>query len=103
MPIKMTKIRKSAKGQECMVRLVGVCNGNAETTIFAHFRELALGCGTSHKPNDLFGAYACSSCHDVLDGRSKTAYERDWIIAEFRRAVMYTQKALLDMGLIKLA
>ena len=32
----MSKLRKSAKGQLCLVRLPGVCNHNAETTVLAH-------------------------------------------------------------------
>lgn len=67
----MSGIRKAAKGQRCQVRLPGICNHNPETVVLAHYR-LAGMCGTGIKPSDLLGAFACSSCHDCIDGRTKT-------------------------------
>ena len=32
---KMTAARREAKGQPCMVRIPGVCNGDPETTVLA--------------------------------------------------------------------
>ena len=61
----MSKLRESAKGQHCMVRLPGVCNGNPETTVLAHLN----GGGMGMKQSDLLGAFACSACHDAVDGR----------------------------------
>jgi Protein of unknown function (DUF1364) len=63
-------LRKLAKGMECQVRLAGICNNNPETTVLAHYR-LAGTCGMGIKPPDLLGAWACSSCHDAIDGRSR--------------------------------
>ena len=57
---KMTEARKSAKGQPCMVRLPGVCNGDPETTVLAHYRMSGY-CGTGMKPPDEMGAWACSA------------------------------------------
>jgi hypothetical protein len=65
------RITKAARGRDCMVRIPGVCNGNPETTVLAHYR-MAGTCGTGMKPNDLQGAWACSACHDEIDGRSGT-------------------------------
>ena len=39
----MSKITKSAMGEECQVRLIGICNYNNETTVFAHYRKGGLG------------------------------------------------------------
>ncbi len=68
----MSKIdrRKEARGQPCMVRIMGVCNHNPETTVLAHYR-LAGYCGAGMKPDDDLGAWCCSACHDVIDGRRK--------------------------------
>lgn len=52
-----------------MVRLPGVCNHNPETTVLAHVRLSGLG-GVGKKPPDLCGAWCCSACHDVVDGRA---------------------------------
>ena len=76
----MSKLTEAARGQQCQVRIPGVCNGNPETTVLAHFR-LAGTCGTGIKPPDLLGSWACSACHDVTDGRTKSD---DWDYDEIR-------------------
>ena len=65
----MSKITQSAKGEECQVRLPGVCNFNPQTTVWAHANGLAAGKGIGKKSPDALGTYACSACHDVIDGR----------------------------------
>ena len=52
-----------------MVRLPGICNFNSETVVLAHIR-LAGVSGMGMKSPDLIGAWACSACHDELDGRT---------------------------------
>lgn len=66
----MTNLRKEAKGRECQVRIVGVCNGNPETVVLAHYRMGGLN-GMGMKPDDIFGAWACERCHSAVDGRLK--------------------------------
>jgi len=68
----LNKLRDLARGQECQVRIPGVCNGDCETTVLAHIRRGGVG-GMGRKPSDLCGVWACSSCHDVIDGRSGKA------------------------------
>ena len=95
---KSSKIRKSARGKDCTVRIPGVCNFNPETTIHAHKN----GGGMGMKENDIFGARCCSACHDVIDGRnSKSAYERVQILKMFYEGIFRTQQQLLDEGLIE--
>jgi len=60
-------LRKHARGQPCRVRLIGVCNGNPETTVLAHLKNGWYG---SLKPPDIIAVHACSACHDAIDGRS---------------------------------
>ncbi|SUH16020.1 putative bacteriophage protein [Salmonella enterica subsp. enterica] len=52
----MANLRKEARGRECQVRIYGVCNGNPETTVLAHYRMAGI-CGTGMKPDDLIGAW----------------------------------------------
>lgn len=66
----MTNLRKAARGRQCMVRLPGVCNGDPSTTVLAHIRRGGVA-GMGMKPPDLVGVWACSACHDVIDGRRK--------------------------------
>ncbi len=68
----MVNLRKAAKGQMCQIRIPGYCNHNPETSVLAHYR-LAGTCGTATKPHDMQAAIACSSCHDLIDGRVKTS------------------------------
>ncbi|GKX47996.1 MULTISPECIES: DUF1364 domain-containing protein [Pectobacterium] len=66
----MTNFKKEARGRDCQIRIPGVCNFNPETTVLAHYR-LAGTCGTGIKPGDIQGAWACSSCHDEIDRRTR--------------------------------
>ena len=94
----MTDLRKLARGQQCMIRIPGVCNGDPETTILAHYRMAGL-CGTGQKPIDECGAWACSSCHDVVDARRSpfpmTKRMRNELHLE---GVMRTLDALAKLG-----
>ena len=67
-------LRKLARGQECFLRLPGICNHNPETTVLAHIRNQWFGGGS--KPPDICGIFACSSCHDEIDGRTRSG--KDW-------------------------
>lgn len=62
----MSKYRKSARGQDCLVRIEGICNFNPETVVLAHLN----GAGMGIKASEIHGAFCCSSCHDELDGRT---------------------------------
>lgn len=92
----MSKIRKSARGQNCQVRIPNVCNFNPETVIHAHMS----GGGMGKKVNDIFGSRCCSNCHDVVDGRVKSTFPREIIHNFFTDGVFRTQQQLFDEGLI---
>jgi len=97
---KQTAIRKSARGQTCQVRVPGVCNHNPETTVLAHMN----GAGMGAKAADHEAAYACSACHEWLDGgyvqQGCSRADRD--LAHLF-GVIRTQRILIDMGLIEVA
>jgi Protein of unknown function (DUF1364) len=96
------RITKAARGRECMVRIDGVCNGNPETVVLAHYR-MAGTCGMGIKPNDLQGAWACSACHDLIDGRARhPGYTRDEIEFMHMEGCFRTLDILIREGLIKL-
>lgn len=90
-------LRKLAMGKQCMVRMPGICNGNDETTILAHYRLSGL-CGTGMKPPDIIGAWCCSDCHDAVDGRRKTPYDYEHLRLWFAEGVFRTQSELIKMG-----
>jgi hypothetical protein len=93
-----------------MIRIPGVCNFNAETTVLAHYRHGGTG-GMGLKPPDLLGAWSCSSCHDVVDGRCRPSRAviqswdtLDWqftVKAWHAEGVMRTLYQLWRLGIIK--
>ena len=89
-------LRKLAKGQPCMIRVPGVCNRNPETTVLAHYR-LGGTCGTGMKPPDMLGAWACSACHDAVDGRVRSTWSRCELRLMHAEAVFRTWAALEEL------
>lgn len=93
----MGKLRKSARGRECQVRLPGVCNFNPETVVLAHL----AGGGMGMKKPDLQGAFCCSSCHDVLDGRVRNnRFTMDELELMHREGIERTQAIWVEEGLV---
>ena len=90
-------VRKSAKGEECSLRLP-CCARDPATTIFAHLRLFGAG-GTGLKPADFAGIYACHLCHDALD-RSDGATAGLWGFEDVLRALMETHRRLHAKGLL---
>ena len=90
-------LRKLAQGKPCMVRLQG-CNGNRETTVLAHYR-LSGYAGMGTKPDDFaFGAWACSACHDIVDGRViKSDHAREIVRLAHAEGCLRTQAELRKM------
>ncbi len=72
----MSALTRAARGQPCLVRIPGVCCGNPETVVAAHYRSVSLGAGTGIKPHDMLSAHACDQCHAAIDGRVKTNFTR---------------------------
>jgi hypothetical protein len=92
------KIRKSAQGKDCTIRIPGVCNFNPETTVSAHVgRKRGMG----SKCHDIHTVYACSDCHDVIDGRVKHKFTPEDIVVFKFDAMEETQLIMLEEGLIK--
>lgn len=91
------KLRDSANGQECTIRLPGICNFDPKTTVLAH-----LPCGmrgTGMKGPDQIAIHACSACHAVIDGPDR------WTVpaADYLRALAETQIRWIESGLLKVA
>jgi len=97
----VSKIRKSARGQDCQLRFPSICNHNPETVVLCHINTPFKG--WSLKSPDLFGVYGCYECHKVLDGQN-TSHEftpeevKIWAF----EGMIRTQKILMDEGLIKI-
>ncbi|MDQ6988481.1 MAG: DUF1364 domain-containing protein [Mariprofundaceae bacterium] len=93
------KLRKSAQGQDCTLNIVGVCNYNTETTVLAHLPSDMAGMGS--KSPDFCACFACSDCHDVIDGRVmnvEAVVHREFYML---RAQVRTLKIWIEEGLIE--
>ncbi|OEY68011.1 nuclease domain-containing protein [Marinobacter sp. X15-166B] len=93
---KSSRIRQSARGMECQVRVPGVCNRDPDTVVLAHLN----GAGVGMKNPDWQAAYACSACHSWLDGgytQTVTRHYRDLLHLE---GVIRSQPLMVDEGLI---
>lgn len=98
---KQTKITKSARGEECSLRL-GWCS-SSETVVLAHIgRDRGMGI----KCSDHFAVYACSNCHDIIDGRTSLHaveschHDTLNLDREKLRALEETQAKLINKGLL---
>lgn len=99
---KTSKIRQSARGEDCTINLEGVCNYNPETVVWAHSNDQKHGKGMGLKANDEWGAYACFSCHSCVDGQSKRP---SWLTKEdvdlaFDFAIEKSRAILMRKGLL---
>ncbi len=50
------------------------------------------------KPDDEQGAWACSSCHDAIDARTKTEFDRETLRLYHAEGVFRTQTILRKEG-----
>ena len=92
----MANLRKLARGRDCQIRIPGICNGNPDTVVLCHIP----GGGMGGKQPDMLGAWGCSSCHNVVDGRSNTTYPRELLMLWLLEGMVRTQQILLDEGAI---
>ena len=95
----MSKIRESARGEDCQVRIIGVCSNDPQMTIWSHARWGAAGRGRGIKAHDLCGAYCCTSCDAAFDGQIRTVYSRDEIDADWCQGHFRSLVMLIDKGL----
>ena len=94
----MSKITKSAKGQDCTIQIYPYCNGNPETTVLCHAPSEYKGMGI--KSPDHWGAFGCSTCHDIVDGRKRVDESSEEVYRCHIRGVFRTQSILITKGLI---
>ena len=92
----MSKIRKSAKGEDCTLRIPGICNFNPETVVLCHAPYPGR---YGSRKDDWWAAYGCSNCHDAVDGRLKSTLEYTMY---WDGAIHETQAKLIDKRLIVL-
>ena len=97
--IRSKKYTDDAREQLCTVQIVGTCNHDPSTTVFAHFSDESGGKGL--KSDDICGGDCCSACHDMIDGRVSPSFEwkthSQWYL---RRAMTRTLRRRIDAGIV---
>ena len=92
---KQTAIKRSARGEDCTLRLVDCAS--TETTVLAH---IGRNRGMGIKCADYMAVYSCAHCHDIIDGRSNSAFTPSELNAEKLRALEETLGKLVTKGLL---
>lgn len=95
-PLVSPKLRKSAKDRDCTLRL-SCCNGRTDTTVLAHL-PVPGGRGWGMKVADNMAVFACSACHDAIDGRRRDV---EWDANDLVRALAETQAIWIREGLLR--
>lgn len=93
---KTTKQRGEAKGRTCQIRLGGCQHDYG--VVGCHY-PLTGHTGVAMKAPDLFIAWGCFNCHQIVDGVKKSMFEsREDIEIDFLRGVLRTQAILAQEG-----
>ena len=88
-------IRKAARMQGCSLRLRG-CRNDPEMTVLAHLNCVDKGMG--FKSPDWWAVFACSNCHDIIDGRKQTDMSHEDVDHRILYGLYETQKELIRLG-----
>jgi hypothetical protein len=99
----VSKIRESARGEECLVRLPETCKWLPEYTIWSHAPFSSGGKGRGIKAIDLAGAYCCTACDAVVDGQAKppAGYTKQDVAVAWFHGHLRSLVRLQEKGLIK--
>lgn len=90
-PIRSRAYLDGSRGQPCKLNIVGVCTGDAETTIAAHIRDETFG--GAQKADDTSIVDSCFACHDAFDARGRAPMsEVEWL----RYALRGLQRTIRD-------
>lgn len=89
-------LTKAARGKGCTIQLHPYCNSNPETTVFCHAPSSRKGWGI--KSPDWWGAFGCSDCHDIVDGRRKVDIPKAEIDRCFTRGIFQTMAIQIESG-----
>ena len=95
------RIRDSARGEDCTVRIIGACANDPAHTIWSHAPLQAAGKGRGLKSVCIAGAYACTACDAVVDGQrplppgaTHESVMLDWFMGHMRSLVILKRKGL---------
>lgn len=95
----MVNLTKLARDRDCLIRVPGHCCGDSSSVVGCHVRMIGIS-GAGLKADNLFIAWGCGPCHDVVDGRTKTGYSHDECRLMLLEGMVRTQAILIKEGVI---
>jgi len=98
---KYQKLRDSARGEDCTLQMYSYCNGDPEKVALCHV-STPVSSGMGLKAPDWYAVYACSNCHDVIDGRVHSEFGPGDIREFILDALFRTWERMIEKGLIKI-
>lgn len=98
-----SKITRSARDEECLIRIAGCYFTRG--VVWCHANGSAAGKGIGMKSPDPMGAYGCTWCHDIYDRRRKApeGWTREQVEVAFWEGHARSLAKLIDKGLLKAA
>jgi hypothetical protein len=97
-PVRSKKLRDSARGKECTLRIPGHCNADPSTSVLCHLPHGGRGVAT--KASDDHAVIACSGCHDALDHRALPKVSEQELYECMVRAIAETHAIWRAEGLV---
>jgi hypothetical protein len=95
MGIVSTKLRNSARGQQCTFAIPGICSHDPETTVLCHLPSEIKA--TATKSDDFHAAFGCAKCHQAIDNHMLSKADELYFSM---RALQRTQAIWVSSGLI---
>ena len=98
--VRSAALMGAAAGMPCSLRLPGICNHNAATTVMCHLP--GIGKSVASKVSDLHTAFGCSACHTAIDtfGWERRGLSSAVVLDAMLRGHAETQARLTTLGII---
>ena len=98
----MSKITSSANGEQCQIRVPGICLRSPATVVWCHANGSAAGKGIGSKSDDRLGSYGCRACHDLYDRRAllPDGLTMEYVKNCFYEGHMRSFRMLIKKGLV---
>jgi hypothetical protein len=93
-------LTKLARGEECDIRVPGICTGNPQTVVCCHLRMSGIS-GYGIKAPDVLAAHGCQACHDYVDGRTQGTHTHEERRSMLLEGMARTQYKLIKRGILR--
>lgn len=85
-----------AKGEQCLLRVRDVCNGDSETVVACHSNKSAHGKALGMKAHDFYSVWGCSACHRWLDQGQVVQHVKEYIFMRAHALQVQAWRTIAD-------